>query len=200
MSSGQSRVWGFAKAIPLLVVLLVAAVAVVLGLWFSAREVVRFVGSLESELTASIVAAAGAVLVGLATVIYNQRQIKEREIAESHRPQKVEVYGRYMEMMFDLLKRTKEGQTASKEQMPEALVDKMYEFRRDVILWGSPGVIRAYLDWEKIASEDPTTGFLAWDKMLREFRKDLGNSNWLLKDGQLMSVILTQKAREKMNV
>ena len=200
MSSGQSRAWGVTKAILGLIALLVTCAAVVIGLWLSVRGAIRLVGSLENELAASIVAASAAALIGLATVVYNQRKIKEREIAESHRPQKVEVYGRYMEMMFDLLRRTKEGPSVSKRKMPKALLDKMYGFRKDVILWGSPGVIQAYLDWERVASENQTEGFLAWDKMLREFRKDLGNSNWMLKKGQLMSLILTEEAREEMNV
>ncbi len=191
----MKEAWKFLKAIaPALIILTLG-----LGLtWLFVRETIRLIGSLESEVATSIIAAAIAALVGLVTVVYNQRRAKDREIAESHRPQKVRVYGDYMEMMFDLLQRTNEGKTISKSDPPKDLFKKMYNFRRDVILWGSPGVIRAYLDWEKVATADQAKGIIAWDRMLREFRKDLGNSNWMLSEGQLLSVILTQDARSKL--
>lgn len=70
-----------------------------------------------------------------------------------------------------------------------------------MILWGSPDVIRAYLDWEAVAvhEPDPQERLLAWDKLLREMRRDLGNSNRKLSAGQLMHMILTQDAREELS-
>ena len=161
---------------------------------------IRSIASLDSDLAAAIVAASVAGFVSVLTVVYGQRRVKEREIAEAHRPQKVKVYRGYMELMFDVLRSVKDRNEVSESQMSSDHVDKMYSFRRELILWGSPGVIRAYLQWEEIASSDapPRERLLGWDKMLREFRKDLGNSNWLLKEGQLMYMILTSDAREEM--
>ena len=74
--------------------------------------------------------------------------------------------------------------------MPKELQDKYVQFTRDLIVWGSPSVIKK---WEKfrlaglIASEEI---LLFVDDVLQEIRKDLGNSNIGLKRGDLIKLFI----------
>jgi hypothetical protein len=187
----------------LLLILILGAVTLI-------GQVVRYipsqVGSIDSDVAMAIIATAIAGFASVFTVVYAQWRTKVREIAEAHRPQKVKVYGGYMELMFAMLQQTKKeepkkGKVVTPKAIPGNHLDKMYSFRREVILWASPGVIRAYLEWESISAHEPDVKvrLLAWDKLLREMRKDLGNSNWMLRPGQLMHMILTPDAREELS-
>ena len=202
----QSRAKPAIRTILLITLLLVLAIGAISLLWQLVCYILSQVSSIDSDVAMAIIATAIAGLASVFTVVYAQWRTKVREITEAHRPQKVNVYGGYMELMFEVLQQTKkEGQKKGKLATPKAItgkhLDKMYGFRRDIILWGSPGVIRAYLDWESKSTheQDAQVRLLAWDKLLREMRKDLGNSNWMLQPGQLMHMILTQDAREELS-
>ena len=187
----------------LLIALILGAVAL---LWQFVHYILSLFGSIDSDIAVAIIATVIAGFASVFTVVYAQWRTKVREIAEAHRPQKVKVYGGYMELMFEILQQTKKkepkkGEVVTPKAIPDKHLDKMYSFRRDVILWASPGVISAYLEWESVGVHEPDVQvrLLAWDKLLREMRKDLGNSNWMLRPGQLMHMILTQDAREELS-
>ena len=186
------------KSIGAVMFFLIIVLLAIWGLSLLLRLVYHSIAALDSSVAAAIIAASVTGLISVITVVYGQRRTKERELREAHRPQKVKVYRAYMEVMFDLLKRIKDTGSASNAALPPDAAEKMLSFKRDLILWGSPGVIRAYLEWETVGQADPEKGLLAWARMLREFRKDLGNSNWLLKDRQLLYLILTPESREAM--
>ena len=129
-------------------------------------------------------------LAAVAAALYVQRRTKERDIAEAHRPQKIEVYGRFMETVFEVLKRSKdETADSSQEAFEKEYLDFFVTFTRDLIVWGSPGVIKAYENFRRGVSSDPAVLLLV-DDILREIRKDLGNSNWNIKRGDLIKMVL----------
>lgn len=158
--SDSSRARVAIQTMVALVLLLGAILGVAALLWQSARYILSMFSSVDSEVATAIVAAAIAGLASVFTVVYAQWRTKEREIREAHRPQKVKVYGEYMELMFEILRQTKKGGTVSEKSIPPKAFEKMYDFRRGVILWGSPGVIRSYLDWEAVGvhESDPQNG------------------------------------------
>ena len=200
MNGSELRLFSRVKSIGAIILFFLIAICIVWGLCVLAGAIFQSISALDSYVAAAIIAASVTGLISVLTVVYGQRRIKERELREAHRPQKVKVYGAYMELMFDLLQRIKDkGNVASAELPPEATT-KMLSFKRDLILWGSSGVIRAYLEYENTTLDNPEEGLLAWDRMLREFRRDLGNSNWLLKDGQLLHLILTPESRKAMKM
>lgn len=146
---------------------------------------------LDKNVQSTIIAAGGTIIASVIAVIYNHRRTKEREIAEAHRPQKIEVYKKFMEMYVNIIKSGKKGQilTGSGE-LPEDLENSFFEFTRDVIVWGSPDVIKAYSAFRSISGDKYNIIFRV-DEMLREIRKDLGNSNKGIKSGDLIKLFLT---------
>jgi hypothetical protein len=146
--------------------------------------------TLNENVAATVIAACATVIVSVVTVVYNQRQNKAREIAESHRPQKIEVYQRFMEKaVVGLLRASKQHQTNTPKFQKE-LQNLFMKFTGDVIVWGSPGVLRAYSDF-RACDEGEHRILLELDNMLREIRTDLGNSNWGLDPGDLIALFLT---------
>ena len=136
-------------------------------------------------LNASVAAALITASIGLIGLWYAQWQSKTRDIAESHRASKIEVY----KVFFDLVEKfqTNEIGDISDENIPEWLKTDFQRLNRGLLLWASPGVITAYLNFRTVAGSGGNI-LSAVDTMYREIRKDLGNSNYQLKPGDLIRI------------
>ncbi len=162
------------------------------GVYFLGRTLWAVQGKLNPNVTAAIVASLAAV----AGAIYTQRHSRLREIAESHRAQKVELYEVYMDiidLVTDLSREGKLGEITD-ESLPEELEELFKKFRRGVLVWGSPEVIKAYQDFVRSASFGSVAVLQRADGVFSAIRKDLGNSNWGLNQGDLMKLFLKDPA------
>lgn len=152
---------------------------------------------LDAKVAAAIIAACTTVIVSVLTVVYTQQNTKSREIDNSHRPQKMEIYKRFMdEVVVNLLKAKKENKVDSPE-FKKKLEEDFFSFTGDIIVWGSPTVIRAYTEFRSSGTslEDSESSshkiLLKIDNLFQAMRKDLGNSNWGLNSGDLIKLFLT---------
>ena len=158
--------------------------------YIAITTVVARIGGVDAKITAAIIAACATVIVSVVTVVYNQRRSKVREIAESHRPQKIEIYKQFMDKaVVDLLRASKEKRIETAEFQKD-LQELFFKFTGDVIVWGSPGIIKAYSSFRGSKEGDQNI-LLKLDDMLREIRKDIGNSNRGLNKGDLIALFLT---------
>ncbi len=158
------------------------------GIW----RLLQAVFSLEKEITGAIIATVGAIVLGFGTVVGNQRHSKNQEIRESHRPQKIEVYKRFMDTAVVATLReagTKDEQSANANREKE-LKDFFHSFTADLILWGSQGVLKAWRKFRVGTIHGGANPLLLLDDILREIRSDLGNSNRGLNRGDLTSLFL----------
>jgi hypothetical protein len=150
------------------------------GLWviYSAFQ---WVQSLDASVAAALITAS----IGLIGLWYAQWQSKTRDIAESHRASKIEVY----KVFFDLVEKFQTNETGdiNDENIPEWLKTDFQKLNRGLLLWASPGVITAYLNFRTVADSGGNI-LSAADTMYREIRKDLGNSNYQLKQGDLIRI------------
>ncbi len=136
------------------------------------------------EIIAAIIAAVASVLA----VIYSQKKNKEREISEAHRPQKIEIYQKFMN---DLVLKTLKPNKGDKPNISENdLEEFFYKFTSEIIVWGSPGVIKAFEKFRRHSNPKQTQILLVVDEILREIRIDLGNSNKGLKNGDLIRLFI----------
>lgn len=140
---------------------------------------------LFQELNENVAAAIISASLGLIGLWYAQWQSKIRDIAESHRVSKIEVYN----VFFDLVEKFQKEDVGSygEENISESLKKDFQKLNRGLLLWASPGVITAYLNFRK-ASTGGGDILTAVDAMYREIRKDLGNSNSQLKPGDLIRI------------
>jgi hypothetical protein len=159
------------------------------GVFVAVRWVFFGVVGLDEKMSAAIIAACTTVFVSVATVVYTQQKTKSREIDNSHRPQKMEIYKRFMEKaVVGLLKASKEKKFETPEFQNE-LEELFFSFTGDVIVWGSPAVIRAYTAFRNTGANPEVV--LRIDDLMQAMRKDLGNSNWTLNRGDLIKLFIT---------
>lgn len=167
--------------------LLIALVAY--GLYQGALSTQRMLMGLNEEISVAIIAASATFLVSVATVVYNQRKTTMREIDNSHRPQKIEIYKKFMDKaVLKVLRDSSAGKTHTEEFRKE-MEDLFFSFTGDIIVWGSPEVIRAYSAFR--SSGGSADVLLRVDDLLQAMRKDLGNRNVSLKRGDLIKLFIT---------
>jgi len=159
------------------------------------RHLINLLLSIDKQVAASMVVASGTVLAAVGVALYSQRRTKEREIAEAHRPQKIEIYKSFMLTISEVLKRTKDKEADnSSEAFAKDYFEFFVSFTRDLIVWGNPSVIKAYDNFRRGSSSEAGV-LLLLDDILREIRKDLGNSNWGIKRGDLVKLFLSDPER-----
>lgn len=136
----------------------------------------------------SVVAALTTAFLGLFGLWYAQWQSKSRDIAESHRISKIEVYS----IFFGLVEKFQTGdvkdEELEEENLPDWLKEDYAKLNRGLILWASPSVITAWLKFRTTSKAGGNDVLLAMDEMYRAIRKDLGNSNFNLKNGDLIRI------------
>ncbi len=98
-----------------------------------------------------------------------------------------------IDLVTDLSREGKLGEITD-ESLPEELEELFKKFRRGVLVWGSPEVIKAYQDFVRSASFGSVAVLQRADGVFSAIRKDLGNSNWGLNQGDLMKLFLKDPA------
>lgn len=159
------------------------------GLFAAVRWTITGLVGLDVKVAAAIIAGCTTFLVSVASVVYTQQKTKSREIDNSHRPQKMEIYKRFMDKaVVGLLRSSKEKKIESPEFQKE-LEELFYKFTGDVIVWGSPAVIKAYTAFRDAGADNQIV--IRLDDLMQAMRKDLGNSNWGLDRGDLIKLFIT---------
>lgn len=156
--------------------------------WFILARLLTFLENANPSVSAAVVGAMATVLVGVGGALYTQAQIKKREIEEAHRKKKVELYKGFLDMVAKMT--AEENDNVSLEPpSPQELVDFMVEFKTNVVLWGSPKVINAQLNFQKV-SESGGNVLYAVDDLYKAIREDIGLSNRGLDKRQLVKMYL----------
>lgn len=143
-----------------------------------------------------VAAAAIAGFMGLSGILYAQWHAKSKEIADSHRRAKIEVY----ETFFDIVERFMAAEKGEEESLdpendnfPEELKDQFTKLSRGMIIWASPRVINSWSAFRERSStaKTPADTLLAVDDVLQAIRADLGNSNFGLTRGAVIKLYLS---------
>lgn len=159
------------------------------GIFLLLRPVASEINTLNPNVIASLIAALTAVF----GYLYNQRKSKLRDIAETHRLQKVELYKSFMDMTVNILMKTKTGELNELPdgQIPSDLEKQFMHFTRDLISWGSPEVIKTFKKFRDSSEHGPNPQVIVLvDDILHAMRKDLGHSNFGLRRGDLIKLFI----------
>ena len=150
------------------------------------QQFLAFLKDVDPQVAAQIIAASGTVIVTVATIVAGQLMAKNRETREAHREKKTKLYNGFLNMVKDLLQ-------AGGSATPEEYVERIRSFNSELILYGSPDVIKAYHKWntaaQTLGGANPAV-ILVVDELYRAFRKDLGLSNRSLGKGDLVQLYL----------
>ena len=144
----------------------------------------------DPKISTPVIAGMFTIFGGIATVMITQKQTKMREIEEAHREKKIEIYKEFINIATDLLgakNKNLEIQALSEKD----LIVFMLKYKREILLWGSPEVIKAQLEFEKLAEEGSALLVIAMNKLYKAMREDIGLSNSGLNNNELIKLFLT---------
>jgi len=172
------------------VLLLVAVVGVGYGVWYAVAAALSWIMSQESQVAAAVIAFSGTIIAGIGAVVIAQQRSKSREIAEAHRPKKIELYNSFITTMIGIIRKHK-GSDSKALEGDKDIEEFFYKFTAEVVLWGSPGVLGHYATFRNLGQEKNPNIVLIMDDIMQAMRKDLGLGNWGFSRGDLMKMFLT---------
>jgi len=140
----------------------------------------------------TIIAAFITAIAGISGLIFTQWQSKKREIAEGHRPNKVKVYELFLDIVDKFLNTEKNGSSVYDEngKLSDELENQFRKLTRGFIVWSSPKVLKAWLNFRTNAGLEHKNTMLLVDDVLQAIRSDLGNSNFSLVRGDVVKLYL----------
>ncbi len=146
--------------------------------------------SLDPSVSASLITA----FIGMLGLWYAQWQSKSRDIAESHRASKVEVYN----LLFSIVEKIQAEENFDFENKSNQkwMKENFTKLNRGLVLWASPNVIKSWLLF-RTASDSGGNMLMIVDALYKSIRSDLGNSNANLKNGDLIRIGLSDPAELK---
>ena len=145
----------------------------------------------DANIKAGIIGFIGVITAALVT----HYQTKKRENSARHFANKRESYTGFIDMFFDIMESAQENQNMPQKEIAE----KMTSFKKSLMVWGGPEVIRAWNSYElkfaanalKSKEQQPLEETIQdLDVIVRAFRKDLGHNDGTLSKGSLAALIL----------
>lgn len=137
---------------------------------------------------APLIGAMATIIGAVTAVIITQHQTKQREIEEAHRQKKTEIYKEFIETILGVLA-SKNTNFSIEGLSNEELINYLFTYKTEILLWGSPKVIRAQLEFEAV-SRSGGNPLVAIDKVYRSIREDIGLTNKRLNDLDLVKLFL----------
>ena len=175
--------------------LLIILIGIVI--YFGLKEIYPTIENFDIKNIGGITTGAITLIVGLGAVLISQNKIKKRELAEAHRENKIELYNRFNDKIFELFAGTNEKVTG-KNPSEQNLIDFMVKFKRDLIFRASPKVIKAIIKFEE-SSNNPNSEnsvLRRVDDIYLAMRDDIGLSNFGLDGLQMIQLSLKDKSEK----
>jgi hypothetical protein len=172
-------------------ILIIAFLLIILSL---VGAVIFYGISTISKLSAEVVASFVTGLIGLSGILLAQWYSKKKEISESHRPAKVEVYERFFDIVETFMADTKSSDSdLDAVDLPAGLVKELTKMSRGMVVWASPDVILAWSKFRTFSNNknEKEPVLLVVDDLMQAIRKDLGNSNFGLKRGDVIKMYIS---------
>ncbi len=146
----------------------------------------------------AIVVAAFTLTGGLLAQTVGNSFQRKREIESNLRDRKITVYEQFMVFWFDtLLNPVKRKAIHGALELPDEqeAAKKLHEFTREVILWGSDDVVKAYSEWRRLIAKRhegnasyETLQYL--ERTIFAIRKDLGYQNRGLRKNDILALFI----------
>lgn len=149
---------------------------------------------LDKTVAAAIIAGIFTVIATTITVMVGRYFEEKRKQSELHREQKIKMYDAFIARMFKVFanEEIQPKKTESDTKTDELeLVQFLREHQRQFLLWSNAGVIRAFAEWQKTLTGEPNAQtVLKMEKFFLAVRRDLGHSNWGIKQGDTARFLL----------
>lgn len=154
--------------------------------------IIFFIGKLSKlnpNVAAAIIGGMATVIGGTVVVLITQHQSRKRAAEESHRSKKVEIYKNYLKIVSRMVAGDNKD-VPIKAPTEKELAKYMVEFKTELILWASPKVIKAQLEFQHAATTEKNM-FDAVNDLHLAIREDIGLSNRGLSSHELVKMYLS---------
>lgn len=168
----------------------------ILAIGYFAYKLIVLIFEKTDKLDANVIV---AVLAGTFTVLgyFITRYLERSKLIEQQiREQKLPIYVEFIDFVFKIFEQTKNNQAIDSDEL-----EKFYwNLNRKSILWLSDKSLKSYIDWknqiiqyseiENNSSESTTKMLLAFEKLLLDFRKDIGHKNEGISNGDILTIFI----------
>jgi len=151
-------------------------------------------GSLQKEVSASIIVAFGTVMVAVLSISTTKHLDRKSRIEQEIRDKKIPVYNDFIDFLFKILNINKDP---SKKMNEKQIVEFVEKFTKKLIIWGSDELILEWAKFRELGNIQPQPRneqlelLLQLESIIYAIRKDTGHKNKNLSKGKILSLFIT---------
>lgn len=162
------------------------------GIYFFISALIDKLASIDSDTSKALIGAGVTVFAATLTIVGGKLLEQKIKIKQEVRSKKVPIYEEQMEVIFKILLASKKGNKNIKEN---EMIKAFTKFTEKLIIWGGSEVIKTWEEfrlhpWEGADNNTAIEGFMKFEKFVFALRKDLGNENSNLEDGDLLKMFI----------
>ncbi|WEK50918.1 MAG: hypothetical protein P0Y66_02225 [Candidatus Kaistia colombiensis] len=173
------------------VIAIATILAAVLGIAWLAYTFLTSLSASDATVQSAIIA--GLFALVLLVFTYWTEQSKSRR--EAHRDKKIEAYSVFFDIIFQLIDAERPDGSKKINMESDEFRKEMIRLKRNIMFYGSPGVLNAFTDWLKSSSAShestPEKIFRRIGRILLAMRRDIGLSNFGLNELTIHQIYLT---------
>jgi len=176
---------------------LISIIVIGFLIYLGIQEFYPTLAKLDINNIGAILTGAITLIVGLGAVLLSQNKIKKRELDDAHRENKIELYNRFNDKIFELFAGNNEN-VAGEKPSEQDLINFMMKFKKDLMFRASPKVIKSIIKFEQNANK-PNKGNTVLrlvDDIYRAMRADIGLSNFGLGSLEMIAILLKDKSEK----
>lgn len=165
---------------------------IVYGAFSSIKWLVIGLLNLNSDIAVAVIAASASLLVAAVTVVLGKLYEARAIIQKEHRDRKAPIYEALIKFLMRIVMSVKTEKPITESEMMEFLED----FNQRVMVWGSDGVLAAWVKWRSYAinqdmmKTNPLGLMFLYEEVIYQIRRDLGHSNVGLKRGDILKLFI----------
>jgi hypothetical protein len=143
-----------------------------------------------------------AVIAGSVTILgyFIARYFEKKKVIEQQiREQKLPAYEEFVDFLFDIFKKTKDGRKFNDKDIKE-LGEFYWEMNKKAILWLSDKTLKSYSTWKSMTSDyadkenrsevENLNILFALETLLLDFRNDIGHDNKNIEKGDILKIFI----------
>ncbi len=170
--------------------------AMAYGVWVLAFKFTAAISQASPEVTAAIIGAMATVFGGIVVVVITQRNSRLQASEEAHRLKKVEIYKGFIEFVSNMIASNNENLSLPAPSQNE-LVRFALKFKSDILLWGSPAVIKTYIAFEDAGKNNTVEILKTVNLLYTAIGSDIGLSNSGLNNSELVKIFINDRENYK---
>lgn len=158
----------------------------IFSVYFIVTSIFSWFKELPKELAISLITASSTIIVATLTISLGKYFERLKEIESHHRAKKVEIYDEFLVSVFNVFFQHDENFD---------LVSFLQKWQRKIILWASPEVLNAFVNWKSHMGSHPkpdANTFFLMENVFKAMRKDIGLSNRSLNTGLFSHFIMRE--------